>query len=93
MPRLIDADALLEKMNRCTLPQDIGHTIASGMLDVLLRDAPAIDPVRHGEWRTNSDYPDRLICSVCGYTEDMWWADKGTLFCSACGSKMDGVDE
>ena len=23
------------------------------------------EPVRHGQWETNSDRPDSLICSVC----------------------------
>jgi hypothetical protein len=44
--------------------------------------------VVYGEWQTNSNYPDKLICSVCGYKEDMWWADKGTHYCPNCGAKM-----
>lgn len=52
---------------------------------------PTIDavPVVRGEWKTNSNYPDKLICSVCGYKEDMWWADKGTHYCPNCGAKME----
>lgn len=56
-----------------------------------LKEAPTIDavPVVRGKWTTNSDYPDTVICSLCGYKEDMWWADKGTNYCPNCGAKTD----
>jgi hypothetical protein len=54
-------------------------------------DCPTIDavPVVRGEWTTNSDYPDTVICSLCGWREDVWWADKGTNYCPNCGVKME----
>lgn len=57
----------------------------------MLLSASTIDavPVVHGKWITTSDYPDMLICSECGYMEDMWWADNGTNYCPNCGAKMD----
>ena len=51
---------------------------------------PAIDvtSVRHGQWETNSDRPDTLICSVCKCGFDMWKHDPHN-FCPNCGAKMD----
>ena len=45
-------------------------------------------PVRHGQWETNSDRPDTLICSVCKCGFDMWKHDPHN-FCPNCGAKMD----
>ena len=58
-----------------------------------IMDIPAADvaPVRHGQWETNSDRPDSLICSVCKCGFDMWKHDPHN-FCPNCGSKMDGGD-
>lgn len=49
-------------------------------------------PVVHGTWITNSDYPDTVICSVCGCGENVWWADNGTSHCPYCGAIMDGKE-
>ena len=51
---------------------------------------PAADvaPVRHGQWETNSDRPDTLICSVCKCGFDMWKHDPHN-FCPNCGARMD----
>lgn len=46
-------------------------------------------PVVHGHWKTNSDRPDTLICSVCKCGFDMWKHDPHN-FCPNCGAKMDG---
>ncbi len=51
-----------------------------------------VAPVRHGEWETNSDMPDTLICSVCKCGFDMWKHDPHN-FCPNCGAKMDEVSE
>ena len=52
---------------------------------------PAADvaPMVHGQWETNSDRPDSLICSVCKCGFDMWKHDPHN-FCPNCGAKMDG---
>ena len=52
-------------------------------------DIIEISRVRHGEWETNSDMPDTLICSVCKCGFDMWKHDPHN-FCPNCGAKMDG---
>ena len=48
-----------------------------------------VTPMGHGQWETNSDRPDSLICSVCKCGFDMWKHDPHN-YCPNCGSKMDG---
>lgn len=43
----------------------------------------------HGQWETNSDRPDSLICSVCKCGFDMWKHDPHN-YCLNCGAIMDG---
>ena len=84
--RLIDADALIEEA--CAEG-------AYGYVDAKqIADAPTVDTmsVRHGQWETNSDRPDTLICSVCKCGFDMWKHDPHN-FCPNCGAKMDEVSE
>ena len=59
-----------------------------------IREYPAADvaPVKHGKWETNSDRPDKLICSVCKCGFDMWKHDPHR-YCPNCGAKMNGGDE
>ena len=82
MARPIDADALIEE----ALAEG-----AYGYVDAeQIADAPTLDvaPVRHGQWETNSDRPDTLICSVCKCGFDMWKHDPHN-FCPNYGAKMD----
>ena len=60
----------------------------------IVASAPAADvaPVVHGRWKTNSDRPDSLICSVCKCGFDMWKHDPHN-YCPNCGTKMDGSKE
>lgn len=53
-------------------------------------NAPAADvaQVVYGQWETNSDRPDTLICSICKCGFDMWKHDPYN-YCPNCGSKMD----
>lgn len=44
--------------------------------------------ITHGQWETNSDRPDTLICSVCKCGFDMWKHDLHN-YCPNCGAKMD----
>ena len=84
--RLIDADALIKEA--CAEG-------AYGYVDAKqIADAPTVDaaPVRHGQWETNSDRPDTLICSVCKCGFDMWKHDPHN-FCPNCGARMDGGDD
>lgn len=85
--RLIDADKF--EVYSYTL---ISPDFEAGVWSVLekLDAAPTIDavPIRHGQWETNSDKPDTLICSVCKCGFDMWKHDPHN-FCPNCGAKMD----
>lgn len=74
-----------------------GVTYEDGkIIDVHIRDTDDVVkvfvPVRHGQWETNSNRPDSLICSVCKCGFDMWKHDPHN-FCPNCGAKMDGGDE
>ena len=64
-----------------------GITYAREVLDrVPLED---VAPVVHGWWKTSSDRPDSLICSVCKCGFDMLKHDPHN-YCPNCGVKMDG---
>ena len=90
--RLIDADALHRKVMMETNPYGKPTIDYNSGLKVLewIDRAPTVDaaPVRHGQWETNSDRPDTLICSVCKCGFDMWKHDPHN-FCPNCGAKMD----
>ena len=51
-----------------------------------------VAPIIYGQWETNSDRSDTLICSVCKCGFDMWKHDPHN-FCPNCGAKMDEVSE
>lgn len=55
-------------------------------------DIIEISRVRYGEWETNSDMPDTLICSVCKCGFDMWKHDPHN-FCPNCGADMRGSND
>ena len=89
--RLIDADALKSKVQAQEWKRDPAVMLALDWIYMLINEQPTIDavPVVRGEWTTNSDYPDTVICSLCGWRESVWWADKGTNYCPNCGAKME----
>jgi hypothetical protein len=92
--RLIDADIMLQNYEGdVSAYHNAGHSLSNveGWMRYYLSNAPTIDavPVVRGEWTTNSDYPDTVICSLCGWRESVWWADKGTNYCPNCGAKME----
>ena len=87
--RLIDADALKEKV----LSEDpnpwIVNIVTSGIIEAL-DNAPTIDaePVRHGRWEKADNLKPK--CSVCGEFHLYSWTDhKKCNFCPNCGAKMD----
>ena len=90
--RLIDADALHRKVMMETNPYGKPTIDYDSGVKILewIEQAPTVDaaPVRHGQWETNSDRPDTLICSVCKCGFDMWKHDSHN-FCPHCGAKMD----
>ena len=95
--RLIDADALRASAIKATGNTELAfdNCFPYWQFSKCIKEAPTIEaaPVIHAEWKTNSNYPDKLICSVCGYKEDMWWADNGTYYCPNCGAKMEVRNE
>lgn len=59
---------------------------------ILKIQAADVAPVVHGQWKTNSDRPDSLICSVCKCGFDMWKHDPHN-YCPNCGAKMDEKED
>ena len=94
--RLVDAEMycteLYNEMNYPGRSEEFMTAIDVAIAD--LADAPTVDAVlvRHGQWETNSDRPDSLICSVCKCGFDMWKHDPHN-YCPNCGSKMDGGND
>ena len=68
---------------------DYNNTAYAKAMSAWNRRTQPNEPVKHGKWTTNSDYPDMVICSLCGWRESVWWADKGTNYCPNCGAKME----
>ena len=103
--RLIDADAL-EKYITDIIPQETFSPYGKGVLDILTHlknrirtEMPSVDaePVRHGRWITKDSKTAK--CSCCGWwqharmyylPDDIQEFSKCYLFCTACGTKMDG---
>lgn len=90
MPRLIDADKLLDTLGidsldceKCSWGNFDYCKRGSDFADACsaIEDAPTVDaePVRHGHW-------EEFHCSVCG---EMGW-DNEDKYCPNCGAKMDG---
>ena len=102
--RLIDVDALWDKICQ-TCDDDIQKaTVEDVIIEVLY--APTVDaiPVVHGHWVWDENGMDWGLgawrCSVCGCKPETWWeADRkyiprrcsGSKFCGNCGAKMDEV--
>lgn len=96
MPRLIDADALIEKAYWHGEHPDVGNPFPEGVDAVDVSDidnAPTIEaePVRYGRWiHTDlaAHWHGKDECSECTYHEK----DRSDLshlnFCPNCGCKM-----
>lgn len=95
MAEYIERDALMQfPIRRDHYDRKNGNEhFINGIESVLeyAENLPAADvaPMVHGQWETNSDRPDSLICSVCKCGFDMWKHDPHN-FCPNCGAKMDG---
>lgn len=93
--RLIDADALPTLATELRLKNGKTKHFVGVELDDI-KNAPTIDPVRHGRWLYTEAWPHRVYCSECykTYAQKQWevWED-GSLpraYCPNCGAKMDG---
>lgn len=97
MPRLIDADKLIELCNIMADKCDgIGKSIWE-QFATTVEWSPTVDaePVRHGHWCVTQAYPHTVYCSECfqRFAQAHWavWED-GSLprdYCPHCGAKMD----
>jgi hypothetical protein len=99
MPRLIDADALLDFL-------DVGHLrhpseLCFSEIDVanLLLHAPTISPddVRGvGKWIVDSVASNVFRCSICGSDAPVCPTggnEYKSRYCPSCGARMKGVSE
>jgi hypothetical protein len=95
MPRYIDADRLISRLNIfnewCKDERLKGSIFA---VDVI-RDEPTADvePVKHGKWEKEE------ICTNCKtniedlFEGEFYYSCEKLRFCPHCGAKMDGGDE
>lgn len=87
--RLIDASALIHKVNNSMYPSSVVFTAAINLIHEMINAAPTIDPVVHREW-VNVNIGDCCYeCSECQFIRDAYLLDNGN-FCPNCGAKMDG---
>lgn len=78
--RLIDADALIEELNK--LEVEMMHArMAHIATQVIVDEAPTIEPVRHGRWVGDSV---GVKCTCCGMHDET-----ESIYCPNCGAKMD----
>lgn len=101
MPRLIDADALIEYLNnnvplKYFMGRDIGKADKNlfHLLNVI-REAPTVDQVKHGRWIVHPS-GEFGSCGLCfeqvdfpEYKGDIGRYNKVFHYCPNCGAKMD----
>ena len=92
--RLIDADALRESALTATDMSDLAfdYCFPHWQVSKCIREAPTIDPVRHGRWvhypNNNSHVVEVDMCSEC--KNEYVFGDVYN-YCPNCGTKMDGA--
>lgn len=91
MARLIDADALIEKLVKIEQAGsalkwgiELEPLIAIRTVGKMVQAMPTVDAalVKHGRWVTS--------CSLCGVST---WPDIETKYCPNCGAQMDGGED
>lgn len=99
MPRLIDADNLLEQIQWLEADTPVFHDVWEEICSQPTVDA---EPVRHGRWDTkylseDEDWSgiEHTIgrCSVCRGKVDIAGKRIPYLYCPFCGAKMDEVKD
>ena len=95
--RLIDANALLEKVQFRMAIDNKNAEIIAGCVDItrrLIENAPTVDAVEvvYGRWEPRKDVLGFVNCSVCHNCNiyDDWADGKKWNYCPNCGAKMDG---
>ena len=83
---------IMDGLNNSDVYERFGHDAIKIITEVHYMPAADVAPVRHGRWKTNSDRPDTLICSICKCGFDMWKHDPHN-YCPNCGAKMDGGED
>lgn len=99
--RLIDADALVQELcgdciglmenGECRFGESCGDMW-------LVRNAPTIDPVKHGKWKYTEAHPHWMFCDQCykRIVPNKEWIKEyniPTNYCPNCGAKMEEVEE
>ena len=92
MPRLIDADALVEKAYWHSEHPSVDDLFAEGVdaVDVSdIEEAPTIEaePLRHGYWMCGDYYDIGDVCSECDWDSGM--VNPTLRYCPNCGAKLD----
>ena len=100
MPRLIDADAMLQKLSRmidyCGKDKEVNGLTALFQACDAIMDCPTVDavPVVHGRWEYDDFVSPNRTCSVCGGFAPFDccgdYHSECTRYCPNCGAKMDG---
>jgi hypothetical protein len=101
--RLIDANALLEKMEHTSTDvcADYGdgfceHGYSTPLFRLMVSETPTVDAVEvvHGEWE-KAEYGGFVRCDKCKdvYIDESWLTDGKWNYCPNCGAKMDGGNE
>ena len=84
--RLIDADALLEKINGLKRTSNWRAAVVVSIINL-----PTIDPVKHGRWVYAGSSIEKVYeCSECGQVE---FGEEHDDYCPNCGARMDGEED
>ena len=98
MPRLIDANALIDEWNtlikKMHKDSDGAYPVDFAIVISAVSKAPTVDAVEvvHGRWEPRTDVFGFVRCSACHDCNiyDDWADGKKWSYCPNCGAKMDG---
>lgn len=88
--RPIDADYLIERLNKLDTMKGIGLEPVMAMRDVkaLISVMPTIDTEKHAYW-IGGELGECSACHCEGCASDIWNHVKSDGYCPNCGAKMD----
>lgn len=93
MTRMIDADALIRKIDEHREDGTIANYVRR-VLAATLDKEPTVDaaPPAHGRWEEKMEHAGYVCCSVCHdcYVEKEWLLNLKWGWCPQCGARMDG---